>query len=137
LAGSSGAVGAVVSESDAFAQQVRRAVERTCAEQGVPRFVSDRLVLAQVVVLLSGRDAGGRAQARSASTAPAPAGSEAPHWTDTVDSHGSGSDGAGHDLHVVDEGFDDRSLAVEVQIAPLLPKALGVADVGVDVPRAG
>ena len=52
-----------------WAERVRAVVEDTCREQGVPLRVSDREVIQHVAVLLGSAGVGGRAQARSASTA--------------------------------------------------------------------
>jgi hypothetical protein len=52
-----------------WADRVRSLVEATCAEQGVPVYVTDRAVVDQVAVLLSADRDRRRAQARSASTA--------------------------------------------------------------------
>jgi hypothetical protein len=109
-----------VNRPEDLAVQVAALVERTCAEQGVPVHVVDRATVDQVVALLGRTDAGGRAQARSASTAPAPAGSEAPDRTHAVDGDVTGAPHAGQDLDVVDQGFDDGGLPGEVQAFPLV-----------------
>jgi hypothetical protein len=99
--------------------EVRRAVERTCAEQGVPVHITDRTVVDQVVVLLRGVGAGGGAQARSAAPPPAPARSVSPGRMDTLDRDVSGSHGPGSDHDVVDQRLDDGALTVEVERGPL------------------
>jgi hypothetical protein len=78
-------MGAVVMIGDSWSDRVRALVEETCREQGVPLHVTDGRVLGQVAVLLGADVAGRRALARSASTAPDAAGSEAPHRTDALD----------------------------------------------------
>jgi hypothetical protein len=120
-----------------WAEDVRALVERTCAEQGVPVQVTDRATVERVMVLLGRTDAGGARKRGSASTPPAPAASEAPDRLNALDGNCAGTTGPGHDLHVVDQGLDDGTLAVEVEFAPLLAQGSAVADEGVDVARAG
>ena len=120
-----------------FAAQVRALVERTCAEQGVPVQVTDRDTVERVMVLLGRRDAGGGPKRGSAGPAPAPADLEAPDRSNASDVDCASASGARHDLHEVDHGLDDVALSVEVEFGPLLAEGGPVADVGVDVPRAG
>lgn len=104
---------------DEWAQRVRSVVARTCEEQGVPVVLTDAAALDRLAVLLSGTDAGRRAQTRSVRTSPAPAGSEAPHGLDPLDGDGSGTLDPRVDHDVVDQSLDDGALAVEVQVGPL------------------
>ena len=123
--------------AEAWSDRVRAVLEQTCAEQGVPVLVSDAAVVERVVVLLSATGAERRAQARSASTPPAAAHSEAPGRTNPLDRYGSRTDHGGMDHDVVDEGFNDRTLPVEVEGGPLVTKGVALPDVGVDCARAG
>jgi hypothetical protein len=120
-----------------FAAQVRRLVETTCADQGVPLHVTDCDTVERVVVLLSGSGGGDARKCVSAGTSPAPARSEAPHRSHALDRDRAGSPDAWEDLDVVDQCFDDGALPVEVEVGPLLAQQGSLADVGVDVPRAG
>lgn len=103
---------------DAWSDQVRALVERTCADQGVPVVVSERSVVDRVSTLLRPDGAVGRAHARSASTPPGPSGSEVPDRADSLDRHVSGASDAGEDFHVVDQRLDDGPLAVQVEVGP-------------------
>lgn len=76
-----------MSAGQSWTEQVRALVEQTCAEQGVPMRVTDGATVARVVTLLKGAEAGTRAQARSASTEPGTALSEAPDWADALNGH--------------------------------------------------
>lgn len=120
-----------------WTEDVRVLVERTCAEQGIPVQVTDRGTVERVMVLLGRTDAGGGPKRGSASSAPAPAGSEAPDRLNAIDGDHSGTSDARHDFHMVDQGFDDAALPVEVEFGPLLAQGNAVADVGVDIARAG
>jgi hypothetical protein len=66
--------------------QVRAVVERTCAEQGVPLYVTDARVVDQIVVLLGrGGVAGGRTGSAERECVSGAAGSESPEWLDPLD----------------------------------------------------
>lgn len=99
--------------------ELRAFVEASCAAQGVPARVTDAAVLREVVVLLGGTAVTPRAHARSASTRGDAAASQPPDRAHPRRVQGAGSRGAGGDDGVVEDGADDRVLAVEVQRRPL------------------
>lgn len=99
-------------------EQIAALVERSVTDQGLPVKVTDPAVLRSVSVLLGGRADAGRAHARSASTNRAAGPSVQPHRPHPVGIQPRGSDLPGQDLHVVDDGLDDRGLAIEGQRRP-------------------
>jgi hypothetical protein len=83
-------------------------LEDSCALQGVSVVVTDAGVVAQVGVLLRGRDAAGpRREAGSA----APVSSVAPHGDDSERVERSASAGGGLDCGEVEDCADDRRLS--------------------------
>lgn len=92
-------------------------VTRSCLAQGVPVKVTDTRVLAKVRDLLGAGTAG---HGRGVS-ADVPAGrrSKTPHRRDPGGVELSGARDPGADDGVVEDGLDDRSLAVEVEGRPL------------------
>lgn len=104
---------------------LRAWVEASCAAQGVPVAVTDAAVVAQLGVLLRGRDAAGAPPAggdRSARPSQLPGG----HDPGRVQGAGSGL--AGGDGGEVEHGGDDRSLPRQVQRLPRLAQLGRVAD---------
>ena len=95
----------------------------SCAAQGVPVAVTDPVVIAQVGVLLRGRDAAGQPPAGGDRSARP---SQPPRDTDSVridiaTSSGSGSDGA--EVH---HGPDDRSLTGQRKSVPARAQLVAV-----------
>lgn len=89
--------------------EVMRAwLEESCTLQGVAVVITDAGVVAQVGVLLRGRDAAG--PRRQAGTA-APGGSEAPRGHDSERVECSPSAGGGLDCGEVEDSADDRRLS--------------------------
>lgn len=82
----------------------------SCEGQGVPAVVTDADVLADVVVLLTGRAAPPRPQRGSAGSAGRPAVSEPPDGGDAVGIDALGSGFAGADDGMVQDGRDDLGL---------------------------
>jgi len=111
--------------------QVRDWVNASCQAQGVPVKVTDALVVRRVGTLLgagsegAGLGGGGAAHAaaaaRTRSTArPARAvcASEPPKRVDAGRVEASGTGHSGEDDGVIEDGPDDRGLAVEVERVP-------------------
>lgn len=98
--------------------EIARRVAESCGAQGVPVKVSNPLVVRRAAVLLGGPVPGPRAQPRSGSTRTGAGISVAPGHRYTVGVEPCGSDGAGSDCDVVDQGGDDGVLPVEVQSRP-------------------
>jgi hypothetical protein len=88
------------------ADQVRRWVDQTCAEQGLPKKVIDQAALRDIAVLM-----GGGAEMVSDSDLPVRSYSA---WVESVPAPDSGSD---HDR--VEESRDNRSLSGSGQGVPL------------------
>lgn len=95
-------------------EQVHEWVVASCERQGVPVAVSDAATVHRVVVLLTGRAPQGLAAGEPA----ADGGSELPDRNDArrVERVGSGRVNDG----VVEDGFDDGALSVEVERGPLM-----------------
>ena len=90
-------------------------VEASCRRQGVPVKVTDAIVIAGVVSLLSGGAPDGGRQPDTA----APMVSETPHRIDTGRVNLSGTIDAWGDDSVVEYSGDDGGLAGEVERFPL------------------
>jgi len=112
-------------------EEVKRWVEASCAAQGVPVKVTDRLVVRRVGMLLgAGSEALGRADAGRAQAAPAaarPAAARPADWAGALQLpdrlHAGGVEAAGTqhtrgDDGVVEHGADDGGLSVEVERVP-------------------
>lgn len=93
-------------------------VAASCAEQGVPVKVTDPTVVRRVGALLGAAPDGARARKRSGTRAPSGARSVAPHDAYPLGVEFPGAGAAGADVGVVDEGFDDGVLSVEIQARP-------------------
>ena len=94
-------------------------VAASCAAQGVPVKVTDSGVLSRVGVLLGVRAGGPRAHGAPVPSTRAPASpSQPPDGVHPFGVQGSGAGGAGSDDGVVQDGGDDRGLALEVQGRP-------------------
>lgn len=89
-------------------------VEASCLRHGVPVKVTDALVVAGVVSLLSGGAPDGGRQPDTA----APVVSEAPHWIDPGRVNLSGTFDARGDDSMVEDSSDDGGLAGEVEGFP-------------------
>lgn len=94
-------------------EQVAAWVQRTCAEQGVPVYVSDPATIDQVVTLLRGRTPE-RTRAERGSTG-RPARSDSPDGPDAVGVERSPGDLGLVDDGVVEDGLHDGDLPVEVE----------------------
>ena len=111
LARPAGGVGAMARLSgDALAAFV----EASCARHGVPVKVTDPGVVRDVAVLLTGR-AGPGGVSR---TVGRPV-SDSPDQIDAVGVESSATVRGGGDDDAVEDGFDDRGLAGEVQLRPV------------------
>lgn len=94
-------------------EQVAAWVQRTCAEQGVPVYVSDAATIDRVVTLLRGGTAE-RTRAERGSTARS-ARSDSPDGPDAVGVERSPGDLGLVDDGVVKDGLDDGGLSGEVE----------------------
>jgi hypothetical protein len=100
------------------AEQVAAWVAASCGAQGVPVRVSDPVVVRQVGVLLGAAPAGSRAHPRSGSTRDRGVRSVAPDDGHAGRVQGSNSGGAGRDVDVVDDRFDDGVLPRQREVGP-------------------
>jgi hypothetical protein len=99
-------------------EQLAEWVSASCVAQGVPVFVTDPTVLGRVGSLLGGRPG---APARRASTEEAPGRRlQAPTDVDAGRVEVPDAGGGRVDRDVVDDRANDRDLAGEIQIGPLL-----------------
>lgn len=88
-------------------------VAASCARSGVALKVTDALVVQRVTVLLTGT-AGAAGGSRGAAVR-----SDSPHKVSSGRLEAPRSDTAGSDDRVVEDGFDDRGLAGQIEVRPL------------------
>ncbi|MCU1677355.1 MAG: hypothetical protein JWM93_2113 [Frankiales bacterium] len=105
--------------SDLTPEGLARFVQQSCAAQGVPVHVSDIAVLRRVATLLGGAPAEPRARARSAAAGPAGAPSQTPDGVHAVRVEALCASGAGSDDGVIEDGADNRVLALQGERLPL------------------
>jgi hypothetical protein len=94
-------------------------VERSCRAQGLLVKITDQATINQVRDLLGERTAGGRAQARSASTGPDVSGSQLPQRLDPVRVQSPGSADTRLDHRVVEDSVHNGDLPGQAQRFPL------------------
>jgi hypothetical protein len=100
------------------AEQVAAWVAASCAAQGLPVRVSDPVVVRQVGALLGAGSGGGRERKRSGTRTAHGRVSVAPDDGHSGRVQGGDSGGAGGDVDVADDRFDDGVLPRQREVGP-------------------